>query len=101
MAEGITERLKDISNGIKLISDESKRAANETAQVNTKLKFDSGNVDLVSDRFKKLQTELEANNNKLTALRQAQSDLKQQVRMKKAAKSCQKLKNFPRNMLTK
>lgn len=71
MAEGIRANLKDITNGVKLLAEEAKKAANATAQVNTKLKFDSSNVSLVVERFDALNNELDANNKKLEGLRSA------------------------------
>lgn len=75
MAEKLTGRIAEISNGIELLALEAKKAANETAQINTKLKFDSSNVSLVVERFEALQKELEANNKKLQGLKQAQAEL--------------------------
>lgn len=75
MAEGITARLNQIKNGVALLAAEARKAANETAQINTKLKFDTSNVSLVVERFDALQRELDANNKKLQGLKQAQAEL--------------------------
>ena len=75
MAEGITARLKDITNGVAKLDLEAKAAAKDVAAVNTKLKFDPTNVNLVVERFDLLQKELDANNKKLNALKNAQKKL--------------------------
>ena len=76
MAEGITARLNQIKNGVALLTTEAKQAANQTAQLNTKLKFDPTNVNLVVQRFEALQNELDTNNKKLEGLTKAQEKLK-------------------------
>ena len=75
MAEGITARIDQIKNGVALLSREAKQAANETAQLNTKLKFDPSNVNLVVERYQALQKELDANNKRIEGLKKAQQEL--------------------------
>lgn len=78
MAEKITARIDQIRNNIQLLANDAKKAANETAQINTKLKFDTSNVSLVVERFEALQKELETNTQKLEGLRKAQQELNEE-----------------------
>lgn len=71
----LTANIDAIALSVKNLAADAKQAASNTAQINTKLKFDSSNVSLVVERFDALGKELDANNKKLAGLRKAQEDL--------------------------
>lgn len=74
----LTENLRKIDEAVKSLGADAKKAANETAQINTKLKFDSSNVSLVAEKFDALEKELEANSRRLAGLRTAQEQLNEE-----------------------